>query len=46
MQAPNAPTPGTTNPSAESALFGSEVITTSWPVSANALSADRKFPEP
>ena len=46
MHAANAPTPGTTNPSASSATVRSEVTTTSFPAVANARSADRRFPDP
>ena len=46
MQAANAPTPGTTRPSASIAMRASDVTTTSKPLVANARSADRKFPDP
>jgi hypothetical protein len=46
MQAANAPTPGTTNPSASSATERSDVTTTSLPAVANARSADLRFPDP
>ena len=46
MHAENAPTPGTTRPSALSAVSKSAVISTGTPVFSNARCADRKFPEP
>ncbi len=46
MQAANAPTPGTTSPSAFNAASRSAVTVTSAPVAASARSAERRFPEP
>ena len=46
MQAANAPTPGTTSPSAASAAERSAVTVTSAPVRASARSAERRLPEP
>jgi len=46
MQAAKAPTPGTTRPSASTAMRASDVTTTSKPLVANARSADRKLPDP
>lgn len=46
IQAANAPTPGTSSPSAFMALSKSRVISTSAPVRARARSADLTFPKP
>ena len=46
MHAANAPTPGTTNPAAFSAISLSEVTTTSTPLRSKARWADRKLPDP
>ena len=46
MHAANAPTPGTTSPSALSAASGSAVTTVSAPARTKAFSAERMFPEP
>ena len=46
MQAANAPTPGTTSPSAASASIGSLVTVTLAPVFATARSAERMLPDP
>ena len=46
MQAANAPTPGTTRPSAAIARSGSAVTTTRAPVRATARSAERMLPDP
>ena len=46
MQAPYAPTPGTTKPSLSKQIFGSEVTRVSWPLSAKARCAERRLPEP
>ena len=46
MHAANAPTPGTTKPSASKATLRSEVTNTSFPEVAKARSADLRFPEP
>ena len=43
MQAAKAPTPGTTRPSASTAMRASDVTTTYNPVVANARSAYRKL---
>ena len=45
-QAANAPTPGTTKPSASRAICASDVRITSSPEVANARAADRRLPEP
>ena len=46
IHAAKAPTPGTTRPSASSAVARSDVTTTSTPEVAKALCAERKLPEP
>ena len=46
IHAANAPTPGTTKPSASTATRASEVTTTFSPLAAKARSADRKLPDP
>jgi hypothetical protein len=46
MQAANAPTPGTTSPSADIAASKSAVTAASAPARISALSAERRFPEP
>jgi hypothetical protein len=46
MQAANAPTPGTTRPSAFSALDRSEVSSTAAPARSRARTAERRLPEP
>ena len=42
----NAPTPGSTTPSAASAAAGSLVISASAPTFSNAFSTERRFPIP
>ncbi len=46
MHAANAPTPGTTRPSAASATCGSAVTSTCTPVRATARVAECRLPEP
>ncbi len=46
MQAANAPTPGTTRPSASSAVRWSAVTSASAPARASARWAERRLPEP
>lgn len=46
MQAENAPTPGTSSPSAFMAVSKSRVISTSAPTRARARSAERMLPKP
>jgi hypothetical protein len=46
MQAANAPTPGTTSPSASIAASASVVTVTSAPTRRSARSAERRLPEP
>lgn len=46
MHAANAPTPGTTSPSAARAASQSAVTVTSPPARATARSAERRFPDP
>ena len=46
MQAANAPTPGTTSPSASIASSASAVTSTDAPARATARSAERRLPEP
>ena len=46
MHAANAPTPGTTSPSAFRAASVSAVTTTSAPTRRNARSAERRLPDP
>jgi hypothetical protein len=46
MQAANAPTPGTTSPSAFSAVARSEVSSTEAPARSSARTAERRLPEP
>ena len=46
MHAANAPTPGTTKPSASFAIRASDVTRTSCPLVAKARSAERRLPEP
>ena len=46
MHASNAPTPGTTSPSAFSAASLSAVTSTSAPTRCSARWADRRLPEP
>ena len=46
MHASNAPTPGTTSPSAFEAASASEVTSTSAPTRCSARWADRRLPEP
>ena len=46
MQAANAPTPGTTSPSAARAASRSAVTVTAVPARASARSAERRLPEP
>ena len=46
MQAANAPTPGTTSPSASIAACRSAVTVTSAPTRRNARSAERRLPDP
>ncbi len=46
MHAANAPTPGTTSPSAASAALRSAVSSTDAPARSSARTADRRFPDP
>ncbi|SKW51813.1 Uncharacterised protein [Mycobacteroides abscessus subsp. massiliense] len=46
MQAAKAPTPGTTRPSAFSAVLASAVTVTSAPTRSSARCADLRLPEP
>ena len=46
MHAANAPTPGTTSPSAPSAASRSEVTLTRAPAASRARCAERMFPKP
>ena len=46
MHASNAPTPGTTRPSAVSARCASAVTSTSAPTRCSARCAERRLPEP
>ncbi len=46
MQAANAPTPGTTRPSALSAASKSAVTSVSAPARSRARCAERMFPDP
>ena len=46
MHAANAPTPGTTRPSAAEATEKSEVTVTSAPTRARARSTERRLPDP
>ena len=46
MQAANAPTPGTTSPSASIAASKSPVSVTSAPARSTARTAERRLPEP
>ena len=46
ITAANAPTPGTTKPSAATAAAGSAVSSTSAPARSNARTAERTLPDP
>jgi hypothetical protein len=46
MHAANAPTPGTTNPSAEPAKEADDVTVTSAPTRSSARWAERRLPDP